>query len=74
MDKNGKNIKDTRHISKRVDFVSNGESWKMHKIGWCEGGLKLAYIDNKNIGENYLTTIMKYIIVRLYNWYKTLVQ
>ena len=39
----------------------------MHKIDWCEGGLKLAYIATKNVGENDLTSRMKYIMVILDN-------
>ena len=39
----------------------------MHKIDWCEGGLKLADIDTKNVGETDLTPGMKYIMVRLDN-------
>ena len=36
--------KHTRHISRRMHFVRNGEKCKMHKIDWCEGGLQLAEI------------------------------
>ena len=39
MAKNGKHTKHTRHIARRVNFVSNGEKYKMHKIDWYEGGL-----------------------------------
>ena len=46
----------------------------MHKIDWCEGCIQLADITNKNVGENDLNTVMKYIIVRLDNWDRTLVQ
>ena len=67
MAKNGKDTKNTRHISRRMHFVSNGEKSKMHKIGWFEGGLKLANICTKNFGEPYLTPRMKYIMVRLEN-------
>ena len=28
----------------------------MHKIDWCEGGLQLAEIGTKNVGDNDLTT------------------
>ena len=41
MDNNGKDTKHTRHISRIMHFVSNGEKCKMHKIDWCEGGLQL---------------------------------
>ena len=43
----------------------------MHKIDWCEGNLKLADIDTKNVGDNDLTPRMKYIMVRLDNLYRT---
>ena len=39
----------------------------MHKIDWCEGGLQLADIATKNVGEHDFTPRMKYIMVRLYN-------
>ena len=64
------NVKDTKHTShnaKRMTFVRNGEKYKIHKIDWCEGGLKLAYIGTNNVGENDLTPIMKYIMVILDN-------
>ena len=74
MAKNGKYTKHTRHISRRMHFVRNGEKWKMHKIDWCEGGLQFADIAAKNVGEPDLTPIMKYIMVILDNWDRTLVQ
>ena len=67
MAKNGKNTKHTRHISRRVHFVCNGENRKIHKVGWCEEGLQLADIATKNVGDNYLTSRKKYIMVRLEN-------
>ena len=67
MTKNGKDIKNTRHIYRGVNFVMNGENCKMHKIDWCEGGLQLVEIVTKNIGEHDLTPRMKYIMVRLDN-------
>ena len=67
MSNNGKYTKHTSHISRRVYFVSNGENCKMHKINWCEGGLKLAYIATKNAIENDLNPRMKYIMVILDN-------
>ena len=48
MAKNGRDTKHTRHIARRMHFVSNGEKCKMHKIEWCEGGLQLADIGTKN--------------------------
>ena len=50
MDNNGKDTKHTRHISIIVHFVMNGKNYKIHKIDWCEGGLKLADIANNNVG------------------------
>ena len=46
----------------------------MHKIDWCEAGLQLVDIDTKNVGKHDLTPRMKYIIVILDNWDRTLVQ
>ena len=67
MAENGKYTKHTRHIARRIHFVSNGEKCKMHKIDWCEGGLQLADIVTKNVSEPDLTPRMKYILVRLEN-------
>ena len=47
--KNGKDIKHTRQIARRVHLVRNGEKCNMHKINWYEGGLKLADIGTKNV-------------------------
>ena len=63
----GKDTKHTRHISRRIDFVRNGEKCKMHKIDWCEGGLQLVDIGTNNVSEPDLTPRMKYIMVRLEN-------
>ena len=67
MANNGKDIKHTRHISRRMHIEGNGEKCKMHKIDWCEGGLQLADIGNKNVSEPDLTTGMKYIMASLEN-------
>ena len=64
MGKNGKYTKHTRHIARRMHFVRNGEKYNMHKIDWCEGGLQLADIGTKNVGEPDLTPRMKYIMAR----------
>ena len=48
MDNTVKDTKHTRHISRRMHFVSNGENCKIHNIDWCEVGLQLAYIANNN--------------------------
>ena len=39
----------------------------MNKTDWCERGMQLADIATKNVVENALTPIMKYIMVRLEN-------
>ena len=67
MDNNGKDNKHTRYITRIMHFIRNGENCEMHKIDWCEGGLKLAGIYTKNVGEHDLTTRMKYIMVILDN-------
>ena len=67
MAKNGKDTTHTRHISRRMHLVGNGEKCKMHKIDRCEGGLQLADIGTKNVSEPDLTPRMKYIMVRLEN-------
>ena len=74
MANNYKDAKHTRHIARRVHFVRNGKNYKMQKIDWCEGGLKLADIATRNVGEHDLTPRMKYIMVRLGNWDITIVQ
>ena len=67
MSKNGKDTKNKIYIARRMHLVRNGEKCKMHKIDWCEGGLQYADIATKNVGENDLTPIMKYIMVILEN-------
>ena len=52
MDNNGKDIKHTRHISRRIHFVRNGEELNPHKTVWCEGDLHLADIGTKNVRED----------------------
>ena len=67
VDKNGNDIKHTRHIARRMHLVRNGEKCKMHKIYWCEVDLQLADIGTKNASEPDLTPRMKYIMVRIEN-------
>ena len=64
---NSKYVKHTRHIARSVHFVRNGEKCKMHKVDWCEGGLQLEDISTNNVGDKYLNTRSKYIMVRLDN-------
>ena len=67
MANNGKDNKHTRHNTRRINFVRNGEKWNMNKINWCEGGLQLSDINTKNVGDHDLTARIKYIMVRLEN-------
>ena len=62
---NCKDTKDTMHIARKLHLVRNGENCKMHKIEWCEGDLQLSDVTTKNVGDNYLNRIMKYIMVIL---------
>ena len=39
--KDGNDTNHTRHISRRLHLMRNGQKCKMDKIDWCEGGLKL---------------------------------
>ena len=57
----------TMHISRRVNFVRNGEKFKMHKTDWCERVPKLADIATNNISGNELNTRIKFILVRIDN-------
>ena len=64
------NCKYTKHIiniARRMHSVRNGESCKMHKIDWYEGGLQLVHIGTKNVSEPDLIPRMKYMMVRLEN-------
>ena len=67
MDNNGKDTKHTSHITRRLFFLRNCEKRRMHNIDWREGGLQLADIVIKHVGENDLNPRMKYIIVRINN-------
>ena len=67
MAKNGNDTKHTRHMTRRVNLVNNGENSKILMIDCCEGGLQLVHITTKNVGENDLNPRMKYILVRLGN-------
>ena len=67
MAKNSKDTNNTRNITRIVHFVRNGEKLKMNKIDWCEGGLKLATIANRNVGDNDLNPRTKYTMVIIDN-------
>ena len=67
MAKNGKDTKQTRQNARRIHFLRNGKKCKLNKIDRCEGGLKLADIDTKNVGEHDFTPRLKFIIVIIDN-------
>ena len=67
MAKHCKYTKNTRTIARRVHSVINVEKFKINNIDWYEGGLQLADIATKNVEENDLNLIMKYIIVSIEN-------
>ena len=52
----------------------NGENYKTHMIDLYKGGLKLSDIATKNVGENDLNHRMNYIMIRIENLDKTLLQ
>ena len=63
-----KDIKYTRHISRIMHFVRNGEEWNLHKTIWYDWGMKLADIGTKNVRENELNPRLGYDVVRLEYW------
>ena len=63
----GKYTNKTRRIAIKVNFARNCENFKMNKIDWCEGGMQLADIATKNVGENDLNNRTKYIILIIDN-------
>ena len=67
MANNGKDTKHTRNIVMVMHFVTNGEKCNMNNIDCCEGGLQLADIYTRNVGETDLTPRMKYIMVIIDN-------
>ena len=69
--KNVKDAKHTRYIARKIWFVLNDEEYNMHKIVWCEGGLKLADIRTKNVTEDQLNTILVYTMVIIDNLWNT---
>ena len=74
MAKNGNENKHTRHIARRIRFVINKEKCNMHKIDCCGGGMQFSDISTNNVSENDLTPIMRYIMVIIDNWDRTLAQ
>ena len=52
MANNNKESKHTRHISRRINFIRNGEEFNFLKTVWCKGDLKLADIVTKKVRED----------------------
>ena len=71
MAKNGKDAKNTKHISRRILSVINGEECNLHRTVWCEVGLQLADIKTKNFREDKLNPRLGYAMVRIYHWQNT---
>ena len=67
MSNNCKDIKHNTHISRLVIFLRDDDKCKLQNIEWCEGDLQLEDITNTNVGENYLNSRMKYIMVSIDN-------
>ena len=65
MDNNGKDTKHTRHISRIIHLVINGEKCSFHKTFLCERGLKLADIQTNNVREDGFNPRLGYAMVSL---------
>ena len=65
MANNGKYTKHTRHISRRIHFLRNGEECNLYNIVWCGGGLQLKDIGTNTFREDTLNPILGYSMVRL---------
>ena len=65
VDKIVKDTKHTRHISRRINFVRNGEERNFHKTVWCEVVLKMEDIGTKNVRENGFNRILVYAMGRI---------
>ena len=71
MAKNGKDTKHTRHITRGINLVRNGEEWNLHKKVWYERGMQLEDIRTKNFMKKELNPGLEYSMVRLDNWKNT---
>ena len=67
MANNGKDTKHTRHISRSMHFVMNGEEWNLHKTVCCEVVMQMADIGTKNVREDELNPRWGYSMIRLEN-------
>ena len=71
MAENGKDTKQTIHISRKIHCLRNGEEWNLHKIVWCEVGLQLVVIGTKNVWEDELNPRFGYDTIMLVNFQNT---
>ena len=71
MAKNVKNTKHTRHISRKMHLVGNGEELNLHKKLGSEGGLQLADNGTKNVREDDLNPRLGYDMFRIDNLHNT---
>ena len=71
MSKNCKYTKNTRQISRRINFVRNVEECNLQTTVCCEGGLRLADIGTNNVRGNELNSRLGYAMVILEYWQKT---
>ena len=62
-----KDTKHTRHIFRRIHFVSNGEECHFHKTVWCEVDLQLVDTGTRNVRGDTFNRILVYAVVRLDN-------
>ena len=71
MDNNGNYTNHTRHISRIMPFVRNGEKFNFRHTVWCEGGLQLSEIVTTNVREDEFNPRLGYYMVILDNWHNT---
>ena len=67
MAKNGKDTKQTRHISRRIHFARNGEERILQMTVWCEGGMQPVYTGTNTRREDEFNHGLKYLVVILDN-------
>ena len=65
MANNGKDAKHTRHFSRIIHSVRNGEYFNLHKTLLFKGCLLLADIVIRNVSEDELNPRLGYSMVRL---------
>ena len=67
MANNVKGTKHTRHISRKIHFVINGEEFNFHNTVRCEVGLKLIDNGTNNVREDEFNPRLGCSMVRLDN-------